>query len=61
MGLFEVPKYEITNEKGEKEEIQTAKRDYSKRVEELQKYMDLSVGRSDNMQCRMRFLRDSLS
>ena len=53
MGLFEVPKFEITNEKGEKEEILTAKRDYSKRVEELQKYIDLSVGCRNKIQYRM--------
>lgn len=44
MGLFEVPTFTILNEKGEKEEVRTAKRDYSKRVEELQKHMQLSVG-----------------
>ena len=32
---------------GEKEEVKTAKRDYSKRVEELQKHMLLSVGLRD--------------
>ena len=47
MGLFEVPTFTIMNEKGEKEEVKTAKRDYSKRVEELQKHMLLSVGSWD--------------
>lgn len=38
-----MPTFVIMNDKGEKEEVRTAKRDYSKRVEELQKQMQLSV------------------